>query len=65
MQRWLARLSFSFFIFGAVLLWEAYQGVSGHRSVAGWRIGLYVAAAMMALALGAIGIRARHRDLDH
>jgi RsiW-degrading membrane proteinase PrsW (M82 family) len=63
MQRWLARLSFSFFIIAAVLLWEAWNCAAGRRpGTSQWRITLYLVAAMMAMALGALGIRARHRD---
>jgi hypothetical protein len=63
MQRWLARLSFSFFIVAAVLLWEAWQCATGRRpGTPQWRMTLYLIAAMLAMALGAMGIRARHRD---
>jgi len=62
MQRWLGRLSFSFVIIGAVLLWESYKILSGRVvGVPTWRVGLYLAGAVCALAVGALGIRQRHR----
>ncbi|HEX3355927.1 MAG TPA: hypothetical protein VHS31_03005 [Tepidisphaeraceae bacterium] len=65
MQRWLARFSFSFFIFAAVLLWEAYNAIQGRRGfVPTWRIYLYGIAAAMSFALGVLGVRARHREID-
>ena len=63
-HRWLSRLSFSFIIIAAVLLWTAYKRVQGGVPVTDWRILLYVIAAMFALALGGAGVRARHRDPD-
>ena len=63
MQQWLSRLSYSFFILAVVLAWEAYNCATGRRgSVSGWRIALYVVAAMLTVVLGALGVRARHRD---
>jgi hypothetical protein len=58
MRRWLARLSFSFLIIAAVLLWEANKLGSGGRSSA------YIVGAFVCIALGIIGIRARHREKD-
>ncbi len=63
MQRWLSRLSFSFFIVAAVLAWEVYNIQQGPRGVVPqWRVPLYCVAGMMAVVLGGLGVRARHRD---
>ena len=51
MSKWLARLAFSFLIVAAVLFYEG----SKRNSQA------YYAAAILLLALGAIGMRERHR----
>jgi predicted membrane protein len=62
MRHWLGRLSFSFIIIGAVLLWESYKILSGRMiGVPAWRVGLYLAGAVCALVVGALGIRQRHR----
>ena len=64
MQRWLARFSFSFFILAAVLLWEAYAAMQGRRGfVPQWKIALYFVGAVLAVAIGAMGVRARHRQI--
>jgi hypothetical protein len=60
MHKWLARLSYSFFIVAAVLLWEASKLGPGER----WRLTVYVLGAVVCIALCAAGIRARHRDVD-
>jgi hypothetical protein len=56
-QRWLARLSFSFFIIALWLAWTAMHLPPG----AGWRKHLYFAGAAASLAVGLAGVRARHR----
>jgi cytochrome c oxidase assembly factor CtaG len=62
-ERWLARLSFSFFIIAAVLFWEMYKISQGERGpVPTWRIGVYVVGCLLAIVLGALGVRARHRQ---
>jgi hypothetical protein len=62
MNRWLARLSFSFFVIAAILLWEIYRIITGRRGeVSEARIALYVIACALAVAMGAVGVRARHR----
>jgi hypothetical protein len=58
MRQWLARLSFSFFIVAAVLAWEAYKA-SGGGSAA--RASLCTLGAVVAVGLGLLGIRERHR----
>ena len=61
-NRWLARLSFSFFIIAAILFWEIYKTLDGRqREVSEWRIALYMIACVFAIVLGALGVRARHR----
>jgi len=59
MRRWLARLAFSFFIFAAVLAWEAHKARGSEES---WRPVLYLVAAMMSVLLGLTGVRERHRE---
>jgi Na+/melibiose symporter-like transporter len=62
MNRWLARLSFSFFIVGIVLAWQGYQATIGNLPhVPGWKIAVEFLAAIILFVLGAIGIRERHR----
>jgi hypothetical protein len=62
MDRWLARLSFSFFIIAAVLVWETYKSLVGERGVVPqWRIALYMLATVICITLGAMGERARPR----
>ncbi len=63
-KRWLARLSFSFFIIALVLSWQAYKVSSVPGAEKSWRAGLLLAGAVLAGILGAAGIRARHRDDD-
>jgi hypothetical protein len=58
MRRWLARLSFSFFILAAVLAWEAYKA---NGAGAGARRTLYAVGAVVCLGLGLVGVRERHR----
>jgi len=65
MDRWLARFSFSFFIFALVLIWEIYKSLEGQRGyVAPWRIALYSFGTAVFLVLGTMGVRARHKTLD-
>ena len=63
MNRWLARLSFSFFIVAFVLIWEIYNSMTGKRGpVSQGRVALYMIACVFAIVLGVMGIRARHRE---
>jgi hypothetical protein len=65
MDRWLARFSFSFFIFAFVLIWELYKSLEGFRGyVPPWRIALYAFATAIFIVLGVLGVRARHKTLD-
>ena len=61
MRYWLARLSFSFLILAAVLGWAAYQGLKTGALAEG-RAALYLIAGGMAVGLGFMGIRERHRS---
>ncbi len=64
-SRWLARLTFSFFILAAVLGWEGYQASTGRRpGVPQWRATVYMFAAGAFFLLGSAGVRARHRPYD-
>jgi hypothetical protein len=56
MRRWLARLSFSFLILAAVLVWEARKAKDRGESPTRH----YIAAALLAGA-GMAGMRERHR----
>ena len=60
MRRWLARLSFSFFVIAAVLAWEAYKA-AGAGAGAGPRATLCTVGAVVAVGLGLLGVRERHR----
>ena len=60
MRQWLARLSFSFLVVAAVLAWETYHGLQTGALGVG-RAALYLVAAGMAIGLGFMGIRERHR----
>jgi hypothetical protein len=62
MRRWLARLSFSFFVIAAVLAWEGYKaGEAGAGPGAGPRATLCTVGAVVAVGLGLLGVRERHR----
>jgi hypothetical protein len=58
MRQWLARLSFSFFIIAAVLAWEAYKATAVG---ANGRASLCTVGAVVAVGLGLLGVRERHR----
>ena len=65
MDRWLARFSFSFFIFAFVLIWQIYKIMEGRLGyVAPWRIALYAFATAVCIVLGVLGVRARHKRMD-
>jgi hypothetical protein len=62
MRRWLARLSFSFFVIAAVLAWEAYKAAQGAvQGGPGIRGALYALGAAASFGLGLAGVRERHR----
>ena len=54
-SKWLSRLAFSFIIVGAVLAWEGSKEAVTSRQIA------YFVGAAVLLALGATGLRERHR----
>jgi hypothetical protein len=61
-QKWLARLAFSFLIVGAALAWEGYRSLNGRGvSTNPTRAALMLSGAAMCAILGGAGIRARHR----
>jgi hypothetical protein len=62
MRYWLARFSFSFFIIATVLIWETYKIISTAAPGQTWRIVLYAILAGVCIAMGAAGVRLRHRD---
>ena len=65
MQRWLSRLSFSFFIVALLLVWLVYKSTTGGAApLSEWRLALYLIAAALAVVMGALGVRARHRQND-
>ena len=62
-RKWLARLSFTFMLIGAVLAWEGYQTLRGARGeTSDTRVALYFIGATVAFALGFAGVRERHRQ---
>ena len=65
MRPWLARLSFSFFIVAAFLAWHVYRVVHGQAPPQPHAIVfLELVAAVLAVVLGIIGVRERHRPRD-
>jgi hypothetical protein len=61
-SRWLARLTFSFFIVGTFLSWEGYKGANGELGpISKYRILLYFFASMLCYVMGVMGLRQRHR----
>ena len=61
-RKWLARLSFSFMLIGAVLVWEGYQSLREAREeTSDTRVALYFIGAAVTFALGFAGLRERHR----
>jgi hypothetical protein len=64
MDRWLSRLSFSFFIFAMLLLWFIYKSKTGQAPpLSQARMAMYLVAAMLAIVMGMLGVRARHRAM--
>jgi hypothetical protein len=62
LSRWLARLSFSFFILAFVLFWEFYKSSQDTSATSSATRTLYFIAAIACLTLGLIGTRIRHRN---
>lgn len=62
MNRWLARLAFSFLVLAALLAWTGYKELTGsHTAPSKARVGVYFVGAGMSLGLAARGFRERHR----
>ena len=62
MRKWLARLSFSFFIFAGVLFWDTWRSSRGTGpALSRTQITLRYAGVVVLLALGMTGTRERHR----
>ena len=65
MRKWLARLSFSFMIFAAVLAYEGYHIYHGQRgSRPTWMAYAFFGGAALCFGLALRGVRERHRMLD-
>jgi hypothetical protein len=59
MRRWLARLSFPFFILAFVLAWQAWR--RSQEGTGGWQVtAMYLGAALLA-GMALAGVRERHR----
>ena len=64
-KRWLARLSFSFFILSGFLLWEVHQARQGLLGrISSGRIVLFMVGALVSFVLGVMGVRERHKPED-
>ena len=62
MRKWLARLSFSFFILAGVLFWDAYRATRGTgRPLSRTQINARFVGVVVFLALGMTGTRERHK----
>jgi len=65
MQRWLSRLSGSFFIVAFLLMYEGWRAMRGERpSIGSGHITLYFIGALFSMVLGMMGVRQRHRHED-
>jgi hypothetical protein len=62
MNRWLARLSMSFFIIAAVLAWSAYQALQHDAPI--WQVAMDLFAAAAAITLGVTGMGLKHQSPD-
>jgi len=51
----------AFIVIALALAWEVYRGTQ-NGTMAGLREGLYIAGAVLAAALGAAGMKERHRS---
>jgi hypothetical protein len=59
MQKWLSRLAFSFFVVAFVLFWELNK--LNRAGAPAWKQAAYLVGGALCVALGAVGIKARHR----
>jgi 4-amino-4-deoxy-L-arabinose transferase-like glycosyltransferase len=65
MQRWLARLAFSFIILAGALAWHVYSaGRDDRPPLPTWRVRVELAGAFLLVILGVAGLRARHQARD-
>lgn len=64
MRRFLAMFGFSFLVIGLVLLYYAWQALTGSLIVPRWQLMIYALGGGCALALGAAGLRERHKKVD-
>jgi hypothetical protein len=64
-QKWLARLSWTFLILAVLLGWSAYASLRGFREpMHQWRIIVHFVLAAACSVLWAMGIRARYRTIE-
>lgn len=61
MNRWLARLAFSFLVLAALLAWTGYKELTIRTAPSKLRVGLYFVGAGMSLGVAARGFHERHR----
>ncbi|WP_428937448.1 hypothetical protein [Fontivita pretiosa] len=61
MQKWLARLAFSFLVLCLLLLWQSYKLSQRDSSAGWWQVPLCLLGAAASGALALAGLRARHR----
>ena len=65
MMKWVARFSFTFLIIGGLLFYQVYE-LSAMPGTPVWKYAVMLIGGILAISLGAQGIRERHRrkDLD-
>jgi len=61
MQKWLARLAFSFLVLCLLLLWQSYKLSQPGNSAGWWQVAMCLLGAAVSGALAVAGLRARHR----
>ena len=61
MLKWLSRFAFTLIILGALQFYLLYEWKINQRHLESWQIPLFVIGGALCLALGAHGIKARHR----
>jgi nicotinamide riboside transporter PnuC len=61
MNRWLARLSMSFFIIATVLAWSAYQALQHNAPL--WQATVDLFGAAAAIVMGVVGTRIKHSSM--
>ncbi len=63
MRKWIARFSYSLLIVGGVLLYEAYELQNPPSRTPMWEVIVVAIGGVLAIALGARGVRIRHQDM--